>query len=161
MSSGTRPRTGMKMPFPRSSRTRGVDGALVILTPPEHDQCHRHGRGHCPYRPAVPQTHPVLLHGHHRRVRRRQVSSGKGCSRVSLPRECSQDFRRSLPLFPAGSTASNWRPFPVKNDKQRAAEIIAEAMDRGNTYIGEIGGTELLACYGFKRAAHGAGHQRG
>jgi len=40
-------------------------------------------------------------------------------------------------------------PFPVRHDKQRAAEIIAEAVEKGNTYIGEIGGTELLKCYGF------------
>jgi acyl-CoA synthetase (NDP forming) len=40
-------------------------------------------------------------------------------------------------------------PFPVKHDNRRAAEIIAEAMDQGKTYIGEVGGTELLACYGF------------
>ena len=40
-------------------------------------------------------------------------------------------------------------PFSAKHDKQKAKEIIAEALEKGQNYLGEIGGTDLLACYGF------------
>ena len=37
----------------------------------------------------------------------------------------------------------------MTHDKQRAAEIIAQALAAGKTYLGELGGAELLSCYGF------------
>ena len=39
--------------------------------------------------------------------------------------------------------------FAFKHDKSRAREIIQDAMEAGQTYIGEIGGTEILNAYGF------------
>ena len=40
-------------------------------------------------------------------------------------------------------------PFNAKHDKEKAKAIIADALEKGKTYMGEIGGTELLKCYGF------------
>lgn len=40
--------------------------------------------------------------------------------------------------------------FPCKYDRVRAREIINEAMQNGQTYVGEVGGLELLKCYGFQ-----------
>jgi acetyltransferase len=40
-------------------------------------------------------------------------------------------------------------PFEMEHDRDKAATIIAAALEVGKTYMGELGGTELLKCYGF------------
>jgi acetyltransferase len=41
-------------------------------------------------------------------------------------------------------------PFQFKHDSMAAAEIIAENLAAGRTYLSEVEGLRLLACYGFK-----------
>jgi len=40
-------------------------------------------------------------------------------------------------------------PFTYHHDKARAKQIIDDAIAQGQTYICELGGTEILKCYGF------------
>eukprot|EP00545_Synedropsis_sp_CCMP1620_P006927 CAMPEP_0119015334 /NCGR_PEP_ID=MMETSP1176-20130426/10834_1 /TAXON_ID=265551 /ORGANISM="Synedropsis recta cf, Strain CCMP1620" /LENGTH=727 /DNA_ID=CAMNT_0006968621 /DNA_START=157 /DNA_END=2337 /DNA_ORIENTATION=- len=39
--------------------------------------------------------------------------------------------------------------FTFKHDRAGAREIVQEAIENGETYIGEIRGTKILSCYGF------------
>lgn len=39
--------------------------------------------------------------------------------------------------------------FPLKHNEAKAAEIIADCLSRGQYYLGELDGLELLKCYGF------------
>ena len=41
------------------------------------------------------------------------------------------------------------KPFKVDHDQERAKRIVNENMESGNTYVGELGGLDLLKCYGF------------
>ena len=40
-------------------------------------------------------------------------------------------------------------PFELKYNEERAREIIADCLSTGTCRLGEIGGAELLKCYGF------------
>jgi acetyltransferase len=129
-------------------KDEGVDGALVILTP--QSMTNAIGTAEAIVRIARRSHNPILCCF----MGIIDVSAGvkylqeKGVPVYRFPESAAKTFG-ALYRYSRWLNRQQLAPFPVKNDKQRAAEIIAEAMDRGNTYIGEIGGTELLACYGF------------
>ena len=67
-------------------RDDGVDGALVILTPPVHDGRPGDGRGRGPCRPPFRQADPLLLHGCGRRLPRGEIPPGTRLSRLQVSR---------------------------------------------------------------------------
>jgi acetyltransferase len=129
-------------------KDEGVDGALVILTP--QSMTNAIGTAEAIVRIARRSHKPILCCF----MGIIDVSAGvkhlqeNGVPVYRFPESAAKTFG-ALYRYSRWLNRQQLAPFSVKHDKPRAAQIIAEAMDRGDTYIGEIGGTELLKCYGF------------
>jgi acetyl coenzyme A synthetase (ADP forming)-like protein len=129
-------------------RDEGVDGALVILTPQSMTN-------------AIGTAEAIVSIA--RRSHKPILCCFMGIIDVSAGVKYLQEKGIPVYRFPENAAKtlgamyrySRWlnrqqlAPFPVRHDKKQAAAIIADALDRGDTYIGEIGGTQLLKCYGF------------
>ena len=130
-------------------KDEGVDGALVILTP--QSMTNAIGTAEAIVRIARRSPKPILCCF----MGIIDVSAGvkhlqeNGVPVYRFPESAAKTFG-ALYRYSRWLNRQQLAPFSVKHDTARAAQIIAEAMDRGDTYIGEIGGTELLKCYGFK-----------
>ncbi|MDL2269118.1 acetate--CoA ligase family protein [Desulfosarcina sp. OttesenSCG-928-A07] len=129
-------------------KDEGVDGAIVILTP--QSMTNAIGTAEAVVRIAGRSHKPILC-------------CFMGIIDVSAGVKYLQEHGVPVYRFPEGAAKSfgalykysRWlnrqqlAPFPVKHDKARADAIISEALEKGESYIGEIGGVELLGCYGF------------
>ena len=129
-------------------KDEGVDGALVILTP--QSMTNAIGTAEAIVRIARRSHKPILCCF----MGIIDVSAGvkylqeHGVPVYRFPESAAKTFG-ALYRYSRWLNRQQLAPFPVKHDKKRAAEIIKDAMDQGKTYLGEIGGTELLKCYGF------------
>ena len=129
-------------------KDEGVDGALVILTP--QSMTNAIGTAEAIVRIARRSHKPILCCF----MGIIDVSAGvkylqeHGVPVYRFPESAAKTFG-ALYRYSRWLNRQHLAPFAVKHDKQRAEEIIAEALDQDKTYLGEIGGTELLKCYGF------------
>ncbi|HSO20920.1 MAG TPA: CoA-binding protein, partial [Desulfosarcina sp.] len=129
-------------------KDEGVDGALVILTP--QSMTNAIGTAEAIVRIARRSHKPILCCF----MGIIDVSAGvkhlqeNGVPVYRVPESAAKTFG-ALYRYSRWLNRQQLAPFPVRHDKARAGRIIAEALDQGRTYIGEIGGTELLQCYGF------------
>jgi len=129
-------------------KDEGVDGALVILTP--QSMTNAIGTAEAIVRIARRSYKPILCCF----MGIIDVSAGvkhlqeNGIPVYRFPESAAKSFG-ALYRYSRWLNRQQLAPFKVTHDKARAAKIIAQALDAGKTYIGEIGGTELLKCYGF------------
>ncbi|BBO78452.1 acyl-CoA synthetase [Desulfosarcina widdelii] len=129
-------------------RDEGVDGALVILTP--QSMTNAIGTAEAIVRIAQRSHKPILCCF----MGIIDVSAGvkylqeHGVPVYRFPESAAKTFG-ALYRYSRWLNRQHLAPFTVKHDKEKAKAIIAEAVEKGQTYIGEIGGTELLKCYGF------------
>lgn len=129
-------------------KDEGVDGALVILTP--QSMTNAIGTAEVIIRIARRSHKPILCCF----MGIIDVSTGvkhlqeNGIPVYRFPESAAKAFG-ALYRYSRWLNRQQLAPFVVQHDRQRAAEIITQALDQGQTYIGEIGGTELLRCYGF------------
>jgi acetyltransferase len=129
-------------------KDEGVDGALVILTP--QSMTNAIGTAEAIVRIARRSHKPILCCF----MGIIDVSAGvkhlqeSGVPVYRFPESAAKTFG-ALYRYSRWLNRQQLAPFPVKHDKKRAAQIIAEALEQRKTYLGEIGGTELLKCYGF------------
>ncbi|WP_319523881.1 acetate--CoA ligase family protein [uncultured Desulfosarcina sp.] len=129
-------------------RDEGVDGALVILTP--QSMTNAIGTAEAIVRIAQRSHKPILCCF----MGIIDVSAGvkylqeHGVPVYRFPESAAKTFG-ALYRYSRWLNRQQLAPFPVKHDKEKARAIIAEAVEKGQTYMGEIGGTELLKCYGF------------
>jgi len=129
-------------------RDEGVDGALVILTP--QSMTNAIGTAEAIVRIAQRSHKPILCCF----MGIIDVSAGvkylqeHGVPVYRFPESAAKTFG-ALYRYSRWLNRQHLAPFIVKHDKKKAKAIIAEAVENGQTYMGEIGGTELLKCYGF------------
>ncbi len=129
-------------------KDEGVDGALVILTP--QSMTNAIGTAEAIVRIARHSYKPILCCF----MGIIDVSAGvkhlqsSGIPVYRFPESAAKSFG-ALYRYSRWLNRQRLAPFQMTHDKQRAAEIIAQALAVGKTYIGELGGTELLKCYGF------------
>lgn len=129
-------------------RDEGVDGALVILTP--QSMTNAIGTAEAIVRIARRSHKPILCCF----MGIIDVSAGvkylqeSGVPVYRFPENAAKTFG-ALYRYSRWLNRQQLAPFSAKYNKKKAAKIIAEAMEQGKTYVGEIGGTELLKCYGF------------
>ncbi len=129
-------------------RDDGVDGALVILTPQSMTN-------------ALATAQAVV--GVARQSPKPVLCCFMGVVDVSPGVEFLQEHGYPVFKFPENAARafgalyrySRWlnrRRLPrlvLEHDRNRAEQIIKDAMARGKTYIGELEGNDLLKCYGF------------
>ena len=126
----------------------GVDGALVILTPQSMTN--------------VRETADAII-----KIARRSpkpvLSSFMGVVDVSSGVKYLQKQGYPVYKFPENAAKafgalfkySQWTnrqllpQFEFSHDRKRAAGIIANCLTKGQTYLGELDGLEVLKCYGF------------
>jgi len=129
-------------------RDEGVDGALVILTP--QSMTNAIGTAEAIVRIAQRSHKPILCCF----MGIIDVSAGvkylqeHGVPVYRFPESAAKTFG-ALYRYSRWLNRQHLAPFAVKHGKEKAKAIIAEAVENGQTYMGEIGGTELLKCYGF------------
>jgi acetyltransferase len=129
-------------------RDEGVDGALVILTP--QSMTNAMGTAEAIVRIARRSHKPILCCF----MGIIDVSAGvkylqeNGVPVYRFPESAAKTFG-ALYRYSRWLNRQQLAPFKVKHDKKKARKIITEAVEKGQTYMGEIGGTELLSCYGF------------
>ncbi len=129
-------------------KDEGVDGALVILTP--QSMTNAIGTAEAIVRIARHSYKPILccfmgIIDVSAGVKHLQAS---GVPVYRFPESAAKSFG-ALYRYSRWLNRQQLAPFQLVHDRQRAAEIIGQALDAGKTYIGELGGTELLRCYGF------------
>jgi len=129
-------------------KDEGVDGALVILTP--QSMTNAIGTAEAIVRIARHSYKPILCCF----MGIIDVSVGVkhlqacGVPVYRFPESAAKSFG-ALYRYSRWLNRQKLAPFQMVHDKERAAAIISQALDAGKTYIGELGGTELLQCYGF------------
>jgi acetyl coenzyme A synthetase (ADP forming)-like protein len=129
-------------------KDEGVDGALVILTP--QSMTNAIGTAEAIVRIARHSYKPILccfmgIIDVSAGVKHLQAS---GVPVYRFPESAAKSFG-ALYRYSRWLNRQQLAPFQLVHDRQRAAEIIGQALAAGQTYIGELGGTELLKCYGF------------
>ncbi|MDK9708022.1 MAG: acetate--CoA ligase family protein [Desulforhopalus sp.] len=129
-------------------KDEGVDGALVILTP--QSMTNAIGTAEAIVRIASRSYKPILCCF----MGIIDVSAGvkhlqeSGVPVYRFPESAAKSFG-ALYRYSRWLNRQKLAPFQVTHDKERANAIITHALAAGKSYIGEIGGTELLQCYGF------------
>lgn len=129
-------------------KDEGVDGALVILTP--QSMTNAIGTAEAIVRIARRSSKPILCCF----MGIIDVSAGvkhlqeSGVPVYRFPESAAKSFG-ALYRYSRWLNRQKLAPFQMTHNKERASEIIAQAFAAGKTYIGEMGGTELLKCYGF------------
>ncbi len=129
-------------------KDEGVDGALVILTP--QSMTNAIGTAQAIVRIARHSYKPILccfmgIFDVSAGVKHLQAS---GVPVYRFPESAAKSFG-ALYRYSRWLNRQRLAPFQVTHDQERATEIIAQALADGKTYLGELGGTELLQCYGF------------
>ncbi len=130
-------------------RDENVDGAMVILTPQSMTN--------------VLGTAEAIAHIA-RRSHKPIICCFMGVVDVSPGVKYLQEHGIPVYRFPENAAKafgalyrySQWlnrqvlAPFSLSHDVNRAKSIIQTCLNRGQTYLGELDGLDLLACYGFK-----------
>lgn len=129
-------------------KDEGVDGALVILTP--QSMTNAIGTAEAIVRIARRSYKPILccfmgIIDVSAGVKHLQAS---GVPVYRFPESAAKSFG-ALYRYSRWLNRQRLAPFQVEHDRERAAAIIEAALAGGKTYMGELGGTELLKCYGF------------
>jgi len=129
-------------------KDEGVDGALVILTP--QSMTNAIGTAEAIVRIARRSYKPILccfmgIIDVSAGVKHLQAS---GVPVYRFPESAAKSFG-ALYRYSRWLNRQRLAPFQVEHERERAATIIAGALEAGQTYMGELGGTELLKCYGF------------
>ena len=129
-------------------KDEGVDGALVILTP--QSMTNAIGTAEAIVRIARRSYKPILccfmgIIDVSAGVKHLQAS---GVPVYRFPESAAKSFG-ALYRYSRWLNRQRLAPFQVEHDRERAAAIIEAALAAGKTYMGELGGTELLKCYGF------------
>ncbi|MGD9368003.1 MAG: acetate--CoA ligase family protein [Desulfobacteraceae bacterium] len=129
-------------------RDEGVDGALVILTP--QSMTNAMGTAEAIVRIASRSHKPIMC-------------CFMGIIDVSTGVKYLQEHGVPVYRFPENAAKafgalyrySKWlnrrelAPYELKQNRQCGREIIETCLSEGKSYIGELEGTRLLACYGF------------
>lgn len=129
-------------------KDEGVDGALVILTPQSMTN-------------ALGTAEAIVRID--RRTHKPILCCFMGIFDVSSGVKYLQEHGIPVFKFPENAAKafgalykySNWlnrqhlAQFTLKQNKERAAEIIENSLVAGKTYLSELDGLELLKCYGF------------
>lgn len=129
-------------------KDNGVDGALVILTP--QSMTNALATAEAIVRVSRRSHKPVLCCF----MGIVDVSAGvkylqaQGIPVFKFPENAAKAFS-ALYRYSQWMNRQVLAPFKLDYDKQRAAEIISDNLAAGTTYLGELGGLDLLACYGF------------
>lgn len=129
-------------------KDEGVDGAIVILTP--QSMTNAIGTAEAIVRIARRSHKPILCCF----MGIIDVSAGvkylqeHGVPAYRFPESAAKSFG-ALYRYSKWLNRQQLAPFPVKHDKAGASAILSAAMEKDQAYIGEIGGIELLRCYGF------------
>jgi len=130
-------------------KDEGVDGALVILTPQSMTN-------------VLGTAEAIVRIG--RRSHKPILCCFMGIIDVSSGVKYLQEHGIPVFKFPENGAKAfgalyryaNWlnrqhlAPFELKYNRERASEIIADCLSTGTCRLGEIGGAELLKCYGFE-----------
>ncbi len=130
-------------------RDEGVDGAIVILTP--QSMTNALGTAQAVAR-IEKRTHKPVLCCFMGVI---DVSAGvkylqeEGIPVFRFPEQAAKAFG-ALYQFSRWVNRQHLADFVLKHDKERAWEIIQEAMDQGRQSLNEAEGGELLRCYGFE-----------
>ena len=130
-------------------RDEGVDGALVILTPQSMTDVQ--GTAEAIARIARKSFKPILCCF----MGIVDVSAGvqylqeHGYPVFHFPENAAKAFG-ALYRYARWLNRQHLAQYPIDYDRERAATIIADALKSGRSYLGELEGNALLACYGFK-----------
>jgi len=129
-------------------RDEGVDGALVILTP--QSMTNAMGTAEAIVKIARRSHKPILCCF----MGLIDVSAGvkylqnNGVPVYRFPENTAKAFG-AIYRYSRWLNRQELAPYEFKHDRQRARDIIASSLAAGKTYLGELEGTKLLACYGF------------
>jgi acetate---CoA ligase (ADP-forming) len=129
-------------------RDEGVDGALVILTP--QSMTNAMGTAEAIVRIARRSHKPILCCF----MGIIDVSSGvqylqeNGVPVYRFPENAAKAIG-ALYQYSKWLNRKELAPFELKQNKDCGRKIIESCLAEGKTYIGELEGTKLLACYGF------------
>ena len=129
-------------------RDEGVDGALVILTP--QSMTNAMGTAQAIVR-IVKRSHKPVLCCFMGII---DVSTGvkylqaHGVPVYSFPENAAKAFG-ALYRYSKWLNRQELAPFNFKHDKDNARLLLESALKEGKTYLSELDGNKLLACYGF------------
>jgi acetyltransferase len=129
-------------------RDEGVDGALVILTPQSMTDVL--GTAEAIARIARRSFKPILCCF----MGVIDVSPGvkylqaRGIPVYKFPENAAKAFG-ALNRYARWLNRQHLAQYPLSFDRERAARIIADCLDRGKTHIGELDGIGILESYGF------------
>ncbi|RLC14347.1 MAG: CoA-binding protein [Deltaproteobacteria bacterium] len=129
-------------------RDENVDGALVILTP--QSMTNALATAQAIVRIASRSHKPILccFMGIIDVSAGVKYLQGHGIPVFKFPENAAKAFG-ALYRYAKWLNRQVLAPFQLKHDKNRAAELIQELIDKGRTHVGELEGLELLKCYGF------------
>jgi acetyl coenzyme A synthetase (ADP forming)-like protein len=129
-------------------RDENVDGALVILTP--QSMTNVLATAQAIVRIASRSHKPILccFMGIIDVSAGVKYLQGHGIPVFKFPENAAKAFG-ALYRYAKWLNRQTLAPFHLKHDKNRAAELIQELIDKGRTHVGELEGLELLKCYGF------------
>ncbi|MDY0039206.1 MAG: acetate--CoA ligase family protein [Desulforhabdus sp.] len=130
-------------------KDEGVDGALVILTPQSMTNAL-----------AIAKSIVRVARG----SRKPMLCCFMGVIDVSEGVKYLQEHGYPVFRFPEDAAKSfgalyqysRWlnrealKPYKLDHDTRAAKKIVSETLAAGKTYLGELGGLDLLKCYGFK-----------
>jgi acetyl coenzyme A synthetase (ADP forming)-like protein len=129
-------------------RDEGVDGALVILTP--QSMTNAMGTAEAIVKIARRSHKPILCCF----MGLIDVSAGvkylqnNGVPVYRFPENTAKAFG-AIYRYSRWLNRQELAPYGFKHDRKSARDIIASSLAAGKTYLGELEGTNLLACYGF------------
>jgi acetyl coenzyme A synthetase (ADP forming)-like protein len=127
---------------------KGVDGALVILTP--QSMTNALGTAEAVVRVARRSSKPILCSF----MGIFDVSAGvkylqsHGYPVYRFPENAAKSFA-ALYRFSMWVNRKRLPEFTFVHDREKAAERIADCLAEGKTHLGELDGLKLLKCYGF------------
>jgi acetyl coenzyme A synthetase (ADP forming)-like protein len=128
---------------------QGVDGALVILTP--QSMTNALGTAQAIVRIARRSQKPILCSF----MGIIDVSAGvkylqeQGYPVYTFPENAAKAFG-ALYRYSQWLNRQHLAQFKLQHDKERAAEVIDDAINAGKTYLGELEGLDILKSYGFQ-----------
>ena len=129
-------------------RDENVDGALVILTP--QSMTNVLGTAEAISRVARRSHKPIIccFMGVIDVSAGVKYLQGHGIPVYRFPENAAKSFG-ALYRYSQWLNRQILAPFTLSHDTPRATAIIRTCLERGQTYLGELDGLELLACYGF------------
>ncbi len=129
-------------------RDEGVDGALVILTP--QSMTNAMGTAEAVVRIARRSHKPILCCF----MGLIDVSAGvkylqqHGVPVYRFPENAAKAFG-AIYRYSKWLNRQEMAPYAIQRDRQGARKIVEASLAAGKTYLGELEGNQLLACYGF------------